>query len=263
MTMEPYIRLVALDMDGTLLDSQKRLPVDFKAWVSTHPDIKTVIASGRQYYTLRDDFADIQDNLIFIADNGGLVYAQDKIIYSNQMQFADIQAVLALVAKLPGVTPILCGAQSAYMRHAKDYIEAEGRMYYHHLAFTDDLEAAAQQDIIVKIALFIDAYAAEAVYKQLQLPNKEILTVLSGQSWIDIANRSVSKGAALAEIQRQYGISRADSMAFGDYLNDYTLLQACEESYCMGNGHPQLQAIAKHVTLTNDEDGVMMVLRRL
>ena len=47
------IKLVALDMDGTLLDSDKNLPVDFIPWVRSHKDIKTVIASGRQYYTLR------------------------------------------------------------------------------------------------------------------------------------------------------------------------------------------------------------------
>ena len=45
-------QLVALDMDGTLLDSQKRLPIDFIPWVKNHPQIQTVIASGRQYYAL-------------------------------------------------------------------------------------------------------------------------------------------------------------------------------------------------------------------
>ena len=50
------LKLVALDMDGTLLDSQKRLPPDFIPWVENHPDIKTIIASGRQYHTLIKDF---------------------------------------------------------------------------------------------------------------------------------------------------------------------------------------------------------------
>ena len=61
------IRLVAMDMDGTLLDSQKRLPADFMDWVINHPDIKTVIASGRQYYTLVKDFLPIKEKLIYVA----------------------------------------------------------------------------------------------------------------------------------------------------------------------------------------------------
>lgn len=45
-------KLIALDMDGTLLDSRKNLPKDFIDWVKRHSDVKTVIASGRQYDTL-------------------------------------------------------------------------------------------------------------------------------------------------------------------------------------------------------------------
>ncbi|MBQ6985849.1 MAG: HAD hydrolase family protein, partial [Oscillibacter sp.] len=49
------IRLVATDMDGTLLNSRKELPPDFEAWVVSHPGIRVAIASGRQYYTLYDN----------------------------------------------------------------------------------------------------------------------------------------------------------------------------------------------------------------
>ena len=50
------IKLVAVDMDGTLLNSKKEMPEEFILWVKSHPEIKTVIASGRQYYTLERDF---------------------------------------------------------------------------------------------------------------------------------------------------------------------------------------------------------------
>ena len=50
------IKLVAVDMDGTLLSSANEVPEDFIPWVRSHPDIRTVIASGRQYFTLEHDF---------------------------------------------------------------------------------------------------------------------------------------------------------------------------------------------------------------
>ena len=62
------IKLVAVDMDGTLLNSKKEMPEEFIPWVKSHPEIKTVIASGRQYYTLERDFLPIRDNLAFIAE---------------------------------------------------------------------------------------------------------------------------------------------------------------------------------------------------
>ena len=52
-------KLIALDMDGTLLDSRKNLPKDFIDWVKRHSDVKTVIASGRQYDTLVKDFVPV------------------------------------------------------------------------------------------------------------------------------------------------------------------------------------------------------------
>lgn len=51
-------------------------------------------------------------------------------------------------------------------------------------------------------------------------------------------------------------------MAFGDYLNDAQMLQCCEESYCMENGHPDLKKLAKHIAASNDDNGVMDVLRQ-
>ena len=50
--MMKNIKLTAFDMDGTLLNDRKELPPDFPAWVKNHPQIRKVIASGRQYYTL-------------------------------------------------------------------------------------------------------------------------------------------------------------------------------------------------------------------
>ncbi len=64
-------------------------------------------------------------------------------------------------------------------------------------------------------------------------------------------------------ILQKYGIQKEEAMAFGDYLNDAQLLQSCGESYCMENGHPDLKALAKHMADSNDNDGVMRVLRGL
>ena len=77
-------------MDGTLLSSANEVPEDFIPWVRSHPDIRTVIASGRQYFTLEHDFREAVDSLIFIAENGALVFEHGEMIYRDVMEEQDI-----------------------------------------------------------------------------------------------------------------------------------------------------------------------------
>ena len=256
------IKLAAFDMDGTLLDSNKKLPPDFIGWVGRHPEIKPVIASGRQYYTLVRDFLPVKDSMVFVAENGGFVFEREKVIYSNEMQKEDIISCLNLINRIKGMTPLICGAESAYMMNAGRKILDEVKMYYTRLQQTEDLYAAAMQDCIVKIAIFVEGKMAEPAMEYFAGIDGNLAAVLSGDSWIDISNRTANKGAAITAIQKKYGIAREESMAFGDYLNDAQMLQCCEESYCMENGHPDLKKLVKHIAASNDDNGVMDVLRQ-
>lgn len=128
------IKLVALDMDGTLLTDEKKLPPDFVTWTKEHPQIQVVIASGRQYYTLLDNLAPLQEELTFIAENGGLVFEKRQVLYSNAIEQADIVFCMDKIAGHPGLTPIPCGIKGAYIGQnaALDTI-AQADIYYHHL----------------------------------------------------------------------------------------------------------------------------------
>ena len=257
------IKLVALDMDGTLLDSKKRLPVDFIPWVKTHPEIMTVIASGRQYHTLERDFHMLKNELTFIAENGGLVIKNDEVIYSDEMKKDDVRKCLDIIKEHSDMTPVLCGVKSAYMPVSDEDTFKQVDMYYVSLEVVDDIYSCVEKDEIIKIAVNIKNFGAESSMGIFSNLGEVIKPVLSGDSWIDIANASVNKGEAVRAILRKYNIDRKEAMSFGDYLNDYELIESCEESYCMENGHPKLKAIAKHIADSNDDDGVMKVLRSL
>lgn len=254
------IRLVAVDMDGTLLDSMKRIPVDFESWVCEHPEIKVIAASGRQYYTLRDMFPFAADLLLYSAENGGLVFDQGENIFCDAMDRRDVEQSIVTASDLPGVTPILCAVQSAYMCHSSANVEKQGHMYYHHMAFLDDLHHCPELDQVVKVALYIDDNKAAEILHQIHLSDR-VKPVVSGPDWIDINNRTVNKGTGIRLIQNKYRISRDESMAFGDYMNDYAMLEACGESYAVGNACAEIKKIAAHETDSNDEDGVMKILR--
>ena len=257
------IKLVATDMDGTLLNSRKELPPDFEAWVTAHPEIRVAIASGRQYYTLHDNFGPARERLLYIAENGALVFESGAVLYRNVMETPDALECLRVAAGLPGVYPILCGVRSAWMVRAPEAVEREAKMYYHRLAFPETLESAVGGDQIVKIALYVAGYRAEETVSEFRTLEPRLQPVVSGPDWIDVANASVSKGAALRSIQERYGIAPEECMGFGDYMNDYALLQACGESYAMANACDGIRKVAKRLTASNDEDGVMNVLRTL
>ena len=87
--------------------------------------------------------------------------------------------------------------------------------------------------------------------------------MLSGDSWTDILHVGITKGAGIRALQKQLNILPEECMAFGDYMNDYDMLTACDESYAMENAHPDLKKIAKHIAPSNEEEGVMQVLRQL
>jgi hypothetical protein len=83
---------------------------------------------------------------------------------------------------------------------------------------------------------------------------------VSGDVWLDVMRKGVTKGSAIRRVQEKLGISKSECMAFGDFMNDYDMMKECEESYAMENAHPELKAICKHIAPSNDDDGVMKTI---
>ena len=257
-------KIIALDLDGTLLDSRKNFPKEFPDWVRSHPEIAVVLASGRQIYALLDQFSGIRDLLWYIAENGACVYHAGEFLCVDSMKPEDSLKVLEEFEGNPVCEPLVCGLESAYVRDCGGKAKEESTKYYSHIEYNDDLRLCALKDKILKIAIFVNDFRAEEVYSSLPVRNDGLMNLLSGDSWIDIANASVGKGAALRAIQGLLRVSPEETAAFGDYLNDMSLFEAAQESYAMANAHPELKDAAKHITrYTNDENGVMEALKEM
>lgn len=258
------IKFIAFDLDGTLLDSDKNYPEGFIEFVKNHPDIIFALSSGRQYYCLRKQFEELADRLVFVSENGAVVFYKDEIIYKNIMEDKRVEDALALGRSLSGNAPIACGIDSAYMEPVEEEVAKEPLKYYDHFKFVDNLDYYAHHDEIMKIAVFIRDKKAGEVYNTITSVPEGTAAVLSGDSWIDISNKDVDKGQAIKVVLERFGIEPSEAMAFGDYLNDITMLEVCGESYAMANALPQVKAVAKYVTeFGNDDDGVMQTLKSL
>ena len=118
------IKLIATDMDGTLLNSKKEFPNElFDVIDQLHKqNIKFSVAKWRQYYTLLKDFELVKDEMIFICENGALVFDQEKIFFVIAYHTNTIVQLIEIIRKIEHAYPILCGVKSAYIENSTESI---------------------------------------------------------------------------------------------------------------------------------------------
>ena len=254
------IKLFATDLDGTLLKSNHQPPEEFFDWVKRHPEIRPVIASGRQYQTLVSMFGELGDRMIYCADNGGFIFHKGEKLYSNPLRKNDIYHAIRYMGSIPDTCLVLSGAKTCYIEKTDEETLNDVSMYFTAFEVVDDLNSVVEKDEIVKISIYDKRHNAASLIQYLPDLGKHIQRVLSEKSWVDIQNVTTSKGTALKHLQDEYDISPEECICFGDYLNDYTMMKSCHFSVAMANAHPKLKEIADYQTTTNDCQGVVSML---
>ncbi len=261
------IRLVVTDMDGTLLDDAKRPPAglwDTLARLRERGVLFTP-ASGRQYATLAAQFAEVADGMVFIAENGTYVVRDGVELSSDPLDPAVVARLVGIVRGLAAagtdLGAVVCGKRSAYVERSDPAFLAEVEQYYLRCEVVED--AAAVDDDVIKVALFDFGAAEETTAPALAAFAATHQVVVSGEHWVDVMNRTANKGAALRRLQRELGITPAQTMVFGDYLNDLEMLDAADWSFAMANAHPEVVRRARHLAPSNNDDGVLRTITRV
>ena len=209
--MEKSIKLVAFDMDGTVLDSKLRLPKGLFEMIESHPNVKFVVASGRQYYSLLNIFNPIKDKLIFISENGGIIMEKDKVIHIMPVPDAKALEVLDLVSEDKGIYPVLGCEKTSYIENPPEYVMNDVAQYNVRLETVDDIKSVVGKDNILNLALYCHKRAKDNILPKLADISGDLKAVLSAESWVDVINANVNKGNAIKVIQDIYGISVSDS----------------------------------------------------
>jgi len=255
------ISLIAVDMDGTLLDSEGLIPSHFQEIFNRleENNILFAVASGRQYSNLLERFHDMRDRVVFIAENGTCVVYQGKTLYLNPIPMADVLELCAHGRTIPNTAMVVCGRKSAYIEKSDDpdcaqFLE-EIAKYYSKKEFINSFTDI--DDDILKFTICTFDGAEEIALPAFQSFSDRFNVVVSGLFWVDITQPNANKGVALAHVQDYFGISRDQTMAFGDFMNDVELLQNAAYSYAMANSHPDLFQHANFQAAANYEDGVL------
>lgn len=262
---QPDIRLIVADMDGTLLDDDHSLHEHFWPLIEElhSRGILFCPASGRQYFTLLRQFADIADDVVFIAENGTYVVHQGREVSSDCLRLADAQAMVAAIrdSVAAGVDAgaVLCGKRSAYIDRTDKAFLDQAVPYYAQLSTVDDL-LAITDDEILKVSVFDFGNAETSITPALSDFRQSHTVTVSGTHWVDITNRTANKGRAIRQLQNTFDISVDQTMTFGDYLNDLEMMDAASYSFAMDNAHPLLRARARYVAPPNSENGVVRTI---
>lgn len=256
-------------MDGTLLTSGDNVPDSFWPLLTELGQIGAtfVPASGRQYATLARTFqqpkADIAD-IAYVAENGSLVVHGDEVLSKTTVEAELVRAVIATTRALPSTVDlglVVCGVNGAYIERRDPAFVAEAEKYYARLEVVDDLTAV--RDEVLKLAVFVLGEAEHLLATTFAPFTETHQVVLSGANWIDIMHRDVNKGRAVRALQAALGVPKERTVVFADYLNDLEMLDAANWSFAMANAHPDVKAKARFLAPSNDEHGVVRVLRRL
>lgn len=257
------IKLIASDMDGTLLDSNGNLPKDFFSILSklVEKGVIFVAASGRQYYTLADNLAKGKDKITFTAENGAFIVQNNKELFSKSIPKKTVLRLLNDCRKIPNCKIVLCGKRSAYIENGSDkkFIE-EVNKYYHKNTIVSNLNDVA--DDIFKISIYDYIGAAEnsnsIIYPKW---GQELQVSISGERWLDIGRNDVNKGVAIKFLQEKFNISEKETMVFGDYYNDVHMLKSAYHSYVMQNAPDEMKQYGRFTANSNNDAGVITVIK--
>lgn len=261
------IKLILSDMDGTLVNNNGTIPNDFPEIFAAMQEQNIIFsaASGRQYFNLLNLFTEYKDDMLFLAENGAFVVHKGKEIYSNPMPPDDVSRIISNGLELSknGHIHFMANGKKAAYISSDDQFFIDNVMLYcskvEHVKNFADID-----DDIVKVAFFDSNATAAETLPQVAEFSQGMKVMLSSQYWVDVMKHDSNKGNALKHIMQTLNLQPEEVVAFGDYMNDYEMMQTAYYSYAMKNAYPELKKAARFETeKTNDEDGVTYTIKKI
>ncbi|MBQ8171164.1 MAG: HAD family phosphatase [Oscillospiraceae bacterium] len=258
------IKLIASDMDGTLLDDKKQLPPDFYEVIDRLDEkgIKFVVSSGRTYAAVGHLFPEeYRTRLDYICDNGAYIMHGGKPIHITPLDRATFEEFVQAAERIGGLKLLVCAEGGTYhLPDSEDFNREVAKFYKNHIECDDLLSI---KDTIYKLAVCDMQGAQERGKPALDAIFGDRLNIqVSGVIWMDVMAGGISKGSALKKMCELLGIDKSEVMAFGDYYNDTDMLLNAGMSFAMENGNDYIKSICTHRAESNNSGGVTKAIKQ-
>ncbi len=253
------IKLIACDLDGTLLPPTKIMPAECFELIEQFTLKGGVFApaSGRQLPNLLKMFAPVADKIAIIAENGGLVHYKGKIIYSDPTPPEDVARALAVIRKKQGLHPVLSCTDCAYYEDDDEQFVKTLKASYSDEKKVPNLDDVINNVTALKISIWDELPAAEHGGKILPPEIEGLRTMVSGRDWLDVSCAHANKGEGLKALMAHLGVKREQCAAFGDHMNDLEMLMVSGRPYVTANAFPALKARVGEEIPSNADFGVI------
>ncbi|MBX4173229.1 Cof-type HAD-IIB family hydrolase [Weissella viridescens] len=260
------IRLIATDMDGTLLNDDKKFNTERMQQLLKQmqaQDIRFVAASGNQRAKLESYFEPVgADQVTYISDNGAVVTSQDTIIAEQALSREQVQAVLEWNAKHFSVQDnliLISGVNGAYVsNHATPELMKMLHFFFHNLYQVEKFSDI--EDDILRVSLIWEQDAdvnphIESLKTEFE---GEMHVTGSGFGMVDILAPNVNKRTGLEALAKKWHLTPAEMVAIGDNANDLEMLNYVGHPFVMPNAEPFMhEAISETALADNNHDGVL------
>ncbi|WP_414689522.1 HAD family hydrolase [Nocardia sp.] len=267
----PPPKMVATDVDGTLIDHDERVSDRTRAAVAAlvSDGVPFVLATGRPPRWVDPVVEGLGYAPLCVCANGAVIYdsSTDRILASYTLDVETLAEIADIAERaLPG-----CGlaaervGASAHDAATPQFVSAPE---YEHAWLNPDDTAVARHEVIAApaIKLLIRMRGADSGQMRAALAphvgDRADITYSTDHGLIELSAPGVTKASGLVLVAQRLGIEQDRVIAFGDMPNDIPMLELAGHGVAMANGHADAIAAADEVTSTNVEHGVARVLER-
>jgi Cof subfamily protein (haloacid dehalogenase superfamily) len=258
------VQLVAIDMDGTLLNAQKIVSIQDLNTVEKALSQKIVIgiASARDWASIRTKFPYTLPGLYFLASGGALIYdaCHEKLIWARYLNRSQVEEAVVFLKHYGH--PIFLNAENTYWADRRNDRVRMVERRYTLIAHPFDTLNGDDWQRVMRVSLSAPPSVLERAAADAQANLADRFTIsLASPDWLDLLPLGAGKGAVLKELQTMLGIDPSTTVAIGDYTCDIDLFEHARYRVAMGNAVDSLKAAATHITADNNHDGVSQFLQ--
>lgn len=262
-------KLIALDMDGTLLTTDKRVSEKTKTAIKAAEakGVKIVLASGRPLSGISkflEELDLLKEDDYVLSFNGGLVQntKTEEIVSKVSLKGTDLKYLYEISKKLNVNIHAFSAKEGLIAPKISQYTEYEAEINGIDINIKDFNEVEDDEDIIKVMMIDPQEILDPAIEKLPSEVYEKYNVFKSSPFFLEFTHKEVDKGLGLHKLGDHLGIKREEIIACGDAANDLSMVKYAGLGVAMGNAIPEVKEVAEFITATNDEDGIALVIEK-
>ena len=265
------IRVIATDMDGTLLDPKGQLDLPRLEKILDkldQCDIRFVIATGNEVHRMRQLLGHLAERVVLVVANGARIFENNELIQAQTWDDAMVDRALAHFKGRECQDQFVVTAMNGgFVKEGTVFTELDKFMtpemiekLYQRLNFVDEFDSSLFGGVL-KMSMVVGEERLDSVLQEVNdLFDGHVRAVSSGYGCIDILQDGIHKAWGLEELLRRWDLKAEQIMAFGDSENDIEMLELAGISYAMENAEDAVKEVATKIAPANSQAGVYQVL---